>query len=69
MLSDSEFECIIARIIDCANDVLVDENDDFNKGQKLAFYKVLDIIKSELVARDQDLKEFGLDTNLEKIYL
>ena len=69
MLSEAELEFIIARIIDCANDVLMDEDDDFNKGQKLAFYKVLDIIKSELKVRDQDLKEFGLDINLEKTYL
>lgn len=31
----------------------------------MAYYEMLDILKSELEVRDQDLKELGLDTNLE----
>lgn len=31
----------------------------------MAYYEMLDILKSELEVQDQDLKELGLDTNLE----
>ena len=34
-----------------------------------AYYEVLDVIKSELEAHGHDLKEFGLDVNLEKEFL
>ena len=33
--------------------------------EKVAYYEMLDILKTELYVRDQDLKEFGLDINLE----
>ena len=35
----------------------------------MAYYEVLDTIKNELKARDADLKEFGLDIDLENIIL
>ena len=34
-------------------------------GRKVAYYEMLDILKTELDIRDQDLKEFGLDIDLE----
>ena len=34
-------------------------------GRRLAYYEMLDILRTELDVRGQDLKEFGLDTNLE----
>lgn len=73
MMSESEIKYIVARVLDNANDALdeanVDKDDDFYKGKKLAYYEILDTIKNELKARGQDLKEFGLDINLEKTFL
>lgn len=72
MMSD-EFKYIVSRVLDNANDAISDakENpeDDFYKGRKMAYYEVLDTIKNELKARDADLKEFGLDIDLENVIL
>jgi hypothetical protein len=69
MMSDSEIKYIVARVLDNANDAFEEANenkdDDFYKGKKLAYYEILDTIKNELKARGQELKEFGLDFNLE----
>ena len=68
-----EFKYIVSRVLDNANDAISDakENpeDDFYKGRKMAYYEVLDTIKNELKARDADLKEFGLDIDLENVIL
>lgn len=70
MMSEEEIKYIVARVLDNANDAFKEaaenKDDDFYKGKKLAYYEILDTIKNELKARDQDLKEFGLDINLEK---
>lgn len=73
MMSEETIQFIISRVIDNANDALreAQENkgDEFYVGKKLAYYEVLDTIKSELLAHDQSLKAFGLDVNLEKVFL
>ena len=70
MMSEEEIKYIVARVLDNANDAFKEaaenKDDDFYRGKKLAYYEILDTIKNELKARDQDLKEFGLDINLEK---
>ena len=35
----------------------------------IAHYEILDIIKTELQVRGEDLKDYGLDINLEEIFL
>lgn len=69
-MSEEEIKYIVARVLDNANDAFKEaaenKDDDFYRGKKLAYYEILDTIKNELKARDQDLKEFGLDINLEK---
>lgn len=71
-MSDA-FEYIISRVLDNANDAISEakENpeDNFYKGRKMAYYEVLDTIKNELKARDVDLKEIGLDIDLENMIL
>lgn len=71
-MSDA-FEYIVSRVLDNANDAISEakENpeDDFYKGRKMAYYEVLDTIKNELKARDADLKEFGIDIDLENMIL
>ena len=62
---------IIARLVANANDAVQEGNKDrkdaFNQGRRLAYYEMLDILKSELEVRDVDIKEMGLDINIDKI--
>lgn len=73
MMKESTIKFIISRVIDNANDAIeqLQENpeDDFYKGRKLAYYEILDTIKNELIANDRDLKDFGLDVSLEKLFI
>lgn len=60
---------MIARLLDNANDAVeqskADRTDKFAAGRRTAYYEMLDILQTELDVRDQDLKEFGLDVDLE----
>ena len=71
-MNEETIKYIIARVIDIANDALEEErknkDDAFYKGKKLAYYEILDTIKNDLDINDQDLKEFGLDVDLEKVF-
>lgn len=73
MMNEATLKFIISRIIDNANDSLkeaeTNKDNAFNQGHRLAYYEVLDTIKNELEVNDQDLKEFGLDIDLDKIFL
>ena len=73
MMSEETIKYIIARVISNANDALDESKknpgDVFYEGRKLAYYEILDTIKNDLDINDQDLKEFGLDVNLEKLFL
>ncbi|MDO4384390.1 MAG: transposase [Clostridia bacterium] len=73
MMSEETIKFIISRVIDNANDALQESREnrgvEYYDGKKLAYYEVLDTIKNELIAHDQNLKEFGLDINLEKVFL
>ena len=67
-LTADAMKFIIKRVIQNALDTAEEakeNDDDFNKGRKLAYYEILDTIKSELYVRDVDLSEFGLDFDLE----
>lgn len=72
-MNEAVIKFIISRVIENANDAAEESKqnkaDDFYKGRKLAYYEILDTIKSELEARDADLEEFGLDIDLEKAFL
>lgn len=68
-LSQEGIKYIIGRLLDNANDAMEEgksnEADSFYQGKRLAYYEMLDVLKSELEIREQDLKEFGLDIDLE----
>ena len=70
-LSEESLKYIIARLVKNANEAVEesdkDRNDSFNQGRRLAYYEMLDILKSELNARDADLKELGLNFDVDKI--
>lgn len=57
---------IIERAYEAADECRQASADQLEDGRALAYYEVLDIIRSELDAHGYDLNEFGLDINLEK---
>ncbi|MCM1267801.1 MAG: hypothetical protein NC302_07850 [Bacteroidales bacterium] len=63
---------MIARLLDNANDAMKEYREDkgnkFFAGRKMAYYEMLDILKTELDVRDEDLKELGLDIDLVENY-
>lgn len=60
---------MIVRLLENASEAAEESRknrgDEFAAGRKLAYYEMLDILKTELDVREQDLKELGLDINLE----
>ena len=72
MMNEAIAQFIVSRIIEYANDAINEEKnnkgDAFYKGRKLAYYEILDTIKSELDAHDEPLSEYGLNINLEKVF-
>ena len=68
-LTNESIKYIIARLLNNANEAVEESKKDrsnlFKSGRQLAYYEMLDILQSELSVRDQDLKEFGLDIDLE----
>lgn len=67
-LTESVMNFIIERIVKNIKDnskELEKDKSEYSRGQKLAYYETLDIIKNELIAHDIDFKQFGLDLNLE----
>lgn len=68
-LTSESIKYIIARVLDNANDAIEEakenKDDEFYSGKRLAYYEILDTIKNELIVRNQDLKEFGLNIDLE----
>ena len=71
MLADG-YEFILKRIIERALSSIEEAKEkpsEFENGRKLAYYEVVDIIKSELFVLDLDLQKFGLAIDLEKKFL
>lgn len=60
---------MIARLLENANEAVEEseenKGDAYCAGRKVAYYEMPDILKSELNIRDEDLKEFGLNIDLE----
>lgn len=71
MLSKAGIAYIVGRVLDNALDAAKEKelspDDDFLSGKMLAYYEVLDTIKNELIARNEDLKEYHLDMMLEQL--
>lgn len=68
-MSEAALQYILARLLDNANDTMKElknnPKDLFYQGKQLAYYEMIDTIKNELEAHNQDLKEYGLDFDLE----
>ena len=72
-LDEETLKYIIARLVERADEAMQeyinDKDNDFKNGRSLAYYKMLDILRTELDLSEQDLNEFGLDFDLEEKYL
>ncbi len=68
-MRESALQYILSRMLDNANDTMKElknnPKDLFYQGKQLAYYEMIDTIKNELEAHNQDLKEYGLDFDLE----
>lgn len=71
-LTTESLKYMIARLLDNANDAMKEYREDksnkFFAGRKMAYYEMLDILKTELDVRDEDLEELGLDIDLVENY-
>lgn len=69
-LSNEAVQYILSRILDNANDMLKEyDGSDYYQGQKQAYYEILDSVKTALIARNQNLKDYGLNIDLERTFL
>lgn len=72
-LTKDGIKYIIARLLErakeSASEIKENPENDFEAGRNMAYYEMLDILKTELEMRDEDLKTFGLNINLEKTIL
>lgn len=72
-LTAESLQFMIARLVENANESIKEsrENRDdlFKAGRSEAYYEMLDTLKSELSARDEDLSQYGLNVSLEERYI
>ena len=72
-MTDYVFQFIVERILKNAyeslNDARENPGSDYHGGHIIAHYEILDIIKTELEVRGENLKDYGLDVNLEEVFL
>ena len=67
-LNTEAMKYIVMRLVQNALETTKGERTDiFEQGKRLAYYEMLDIIKTELEARDFDISEFGIDFDINKI--
>lgn len=57
---------LVANASDAKKESKANAKDVFLAGRKVAYYEMLDILQSELYAHDIDLKEMGIDIDLEQ---
>ena len=61
---------IVGRIVERAREAVEESKDNredgFKDGRALAYYEVLDILRTELSVREISLEKIGLDFDLEK---
>ena len=70
-LTNDEWEYIVSRVLRNAKDADEEAKQlpyrEYKAGRTLAYYEALDTIRNELLARDADVKRFGLDISLEEL--
>ena len=72
-MTNDAIKAIIGRLMVNADEAVTearnDREDEFKSGRSLAYYEMLDILKIELSAHGENLKDFGLDKNLEETFI
>ena len=71
-MTEESYKYILSRLLERAFESIeeAEENKNaFDDGRKLAYYEIADIIKTKLDVRDATLEEYGLDADLEKLFL
>ena len=73
-MTDELFNHIVKRIISSAEDTLdatraYGDDDEFLRGKRFAYYEVLDTIRNDLFIEGYDLKQCGLDFDIDKKYI
>ena len=72
-MNEESIKAIIARIIKNADEAVKesreDREDNFKSGRSLAYYEILDILRTEIDAAGGNLEEYGVDMNLEEKYI
>ena len=69
MMTKGAIAYIINRLLENGREAVEDfrkEKNDYNSGRMEAYYELLDILQNELSVRDEDLKEYNIDINLDK---
>ena len=70
-MHEETLQFLISRILERAVESKQEKKDapgdEFQDGRNLAYYEVLDILKSELIVHGYEPKEFGLDFDLKNI--
>lgn len=57
---------LLKEAVEATEESREDKTDLFKAGRATAYYEMLDILKTELDIRDEDLHEYGLNINLER---
>ena len=57
---------LLKEAVEASEESREDKTDLFKAGRATAYYEMLDILKTELDVRDEDLREYGLDIDLER---
>lgn len=72
-MSEESIKAIIARIINNADEAVKesreDREDHFKSGRSLAYYEILDILRTEIDAAGGNIEDYGVDVNLEEKYI
>lgn len=72
LMSRDGVKFIIERVVQNASEVMREResnpDSEYYAGMAQSCYETLDIIRNELLARGEDLKEYSLDGDLEKQY-
>ena len=72
-MNDELFRRMVKRFIDDANSVLErereDPTDEFIQGEKVTYYCILDTIKNWLFMEELDVSDYGLDIDLDALYM
>lgn len=70
-MNDEVVKYLIERLLvnakEASDESKADRSDVFAQGKNLAYYEMLDILKSELEIRDISLKDYGIDVDIDSL--